>query len=67
MKKLACGDIGGGDCPHVFESEDFDGFMGQAQEHFGTVHPDIIANVTEEDRQAWSADAKTKFESAPDA
>ena len=42
MKKVACTAVGGPEgCAHVFEAEDFEGFMTQATEHIGGKHPEM--------------------------
>ena len=67
MKKLACSNVGGGECTHEFEAENFDGFMTQAKEHFGSAHSELVANATDEDKATWAKDAQAKFDAAPDA
>ncbi len=64
MTKLACASVGGPECTHEFEAENYDGFLEQAHAHFKEVHPEVIANVTDEQKAAWMTDSKTKFEAA---
>ena len=67
MKKVSCKSVQGpDDCAHVFMCVDFDDFMKQAKEHFGSVHADMVKDVSDEDREKWSSMAKEVVENTPD-
>jgi hypothetical protein len=68
MKKVTCQAVQGpAECDHVFECADFDDFMKQAHEHFGSAHADMVKDVSDEDREKWFTMAKEVVENTPDA
>ena len=67
MKKITCTAVQGpAECTHVFEVKDFDDFINQAKEHFGSQHADIVSNASEEDKAKWGAMTKGVVEAAPE-
>jgi hypothetical protein len=36
-------------CGYVIEGDDEDQFWGNAQDHMGVLHPELVGNVTRED------------------
>jgi hypothetical protein len=64
MKKVTCVAVQGPvECPHVFEIENFEDFMTRAHAHFGEQHPEMVADVSDEDKAKWNAMAKEVVES----
>jgi len=52
MKKLECNDISGQDCPYVAEGETDDEVKGKLGEHGETVHPEMMAGLSDEESSA---------------
>ncbi|MDA1335120.1 MAG: hypothetical protein O2794_03875 [bacterium] len=67
MKKVTCKAVQGpAECSHTFEVKDFDDFMTQAHEHFGSHHADMIKDVDEEGKKKWQEMAKGVVEATPE-
>jgi predicted small metal-binding protein len=64
MKNIACSAIGGGDCTHVASGETEEAVVEQWHAHFKEVHPEVIADVTEEDKKNWMAKHHEIWEAA---
>ena len=68
MKNIACTAVGGpAECSHSFTAANFDEFMTQAHEHFGSQHSEMVNDVSEEDKQKWVDMARGVVDAAPDA
>jgi hypothetical protein len=68
MKKISCNSIGGpADCSEVVEAVTEEDAIQKWHGHFGSTHPEIVANVSDEDKKKWMDAHHQVWEAAPEA
>ena len=67
MKKISCTSVGGPvGCDAVMEGETEGEVLGKWKQHFGSEHPEIVADATEEDKKKWVEAHHKTWDAAPD-
>lgn len=67
MKKIACNTIGGpSDCTHAVSTETEEEAIKEWHGHFGSTHPEMVANSSDEDKKKWMEAHHKTWEATPD-